>query len=130
MEAIPRDLNYFAISLPSSLVMLSLAHNNLTNESFPFYLSYLSMLKCLCLVGNHIVSLPNGVRSLPRLEKLDMSYCEMLVSVENPPCTLGHLIILSDPDHDSFIHCVQKIVCDPEMSTLKLLVDFDLMLDS
>nr|GEZ30543.1 Toll/interleukin-1 receptor (TIR) domain-containing protein [Tanacetum cinerariifolium] len=51
VEAVPRDFKSSAVYFPSSLVMLSLANNNLSNESFPMDLSCLSMLKELCLDG-------------------------------------------------------------------------------
>ncbi|PWA43438.1 toll/interleukin-1 receptor (TIR) domain-containing protein [Artemisia annua] len=85
VEAVPRDLKSSAVYFPSSLVKLSHANNNLSNESFPMDLSCLSMLKKVCLNGNPIVSMPDCVRTLPRLKKLYMESCEMLGSIEHPP---------------------------------------------
>ncbi|XP_042755240.2 disease resistance protein RUN1 [Lactuca sativa] len=96
MESIPRGLKFFAIFLPSSLVRLSLASNNLSTKSFPTDMSCLSMLKYLCLDVNPIISMPNCVRSLPRLEILTMRRCKFLVSVEHPPHTLRSLILNSE----------------------------------
>ncbi|XP_024984160.1 disease resistance protein RML1B-like [Cynara cardunculus var. scolymus] len=109
---IPRDFRSFVVSLSSSLACLSLKNNNLCNESFPMDFSSLSMLKELYLDGNSIMSLPNCVRSLPRLEKLSMEKCLMLKTFEQyPPCTLKELKF-------DRCHSLQKIVFDKEMSPL------------
>ncbi|KAL7615980.1 hypothetical protein Lser_V15G03522 [Lactuca serriola] len=113
--AIPRDLKFFASSLPSSLVRLSLANNNLSAESFPMDFSCLSMLEKLYLDGNPIESMPHCVRTLPRLELLSMTNCDKLKSVEHPPNTLKHLSLYSD--RDAF---TKKVVFNPEMSPLHL----------
>ncbi|KAL7616806.1 hypothetical protein Lser_V15G03397 [Lactuca serriola] len=113
--AIPRDFKLFAVSLPRSLVRLSLANNNLSSESFPMDFSCLSMLKDLYLDGNPFDSMPICVRTLPRLELLSMWNCNNLKSVEYPPRTLGALLL--DPNH---LFYVEKVVFDPEMSPLKL----------
>ncbi|KAI3739215.1 hypothetical protein L2E82_29614 [Cichorium intybus] len=108
-----RDQKFFTISLPRSLVRLSLEDNNLSTESFPMDFSSLSMLKELCLDSNRIVSLPNCVRSLPRLEKLSMVNCNMLMSVENPPHTLTYLDLKCYMESS-----LQKVLFDPKMSQL------------
>ncbi|KAL8262583.1 hypothetical protein R6Q59_023932 [Mikania micrantha] len=129
-KAIPNDSNFFAISLPSSLVRLSLAHNNLSNESFPMDFSCLSMLKDLCLNGNPIVSLPDCVRTLPGLQTLEMSNCLKLMSVEHPPCTLRRLNLYNNcckPDYKSLL---RKIAFDPEMVPLELIADRNLLAPS
>ncbi|KAI7744817.1 hypothetical protein M8C21_020957 [Ambrosia artemisiifolia] len=114
MEATASDFMFFAISLPSSLVFLSLANNNLSGESFPTDMSFLSMLEELCLDNNPIVSMPNCIRSLPRLKELSMRYCDKLISIEHPPPTLGRL-----PIEPSLYHSkVKKIKFDPKMSPL------------
>ncbi|GJT49389.1 Toll/interleukin-1 receptor domain-containing protein [Tanacetum coccineum] len=115
VEAVQRDFKSSAVYFPSSLVMLSLANNNLSNESFPMDLSCLSMLKELCLDGNPIVSMPDCVRTLPRLEILDMENCAMLGSIEHPPRTLLSLRINS-----RHMSCIRKISFDQEMSPLDL----------
>ncbi|XP_023751082.1 disease resistance protein RPV1 [Lactuca sativa] len=115
LEAIPNDLKFFDISLPSSLVSVSLANNNLSTKSFPMDFSELSMLKELCLDDNPIKSLPNCVRSLPRLEILTMRNCKMLTSVEHPPHTLTQLF-LSDGSS------LQKVLFDPGIGPLSELV--------
>ncbi|KAL4572635.1 hypothetical protein LXL04_019415 [Taraxacum kok-saghyz] len=80
-----------SLSLPPSLVTLSLGSNNLFNESFPKDFSSMSMLKRLNLNGNPIDSLPDCVRSLSRLEELNVGSCSKLKSVLCPPPTLKRL---------------------------------------
>ncbi|KAL4585109.1 hypothetical protein LXL04_009724 [Taraxacum kok-saghyz] len=114
---IPRDVKLFAISLPSSLVILSLANNSLSTGSFPMDFSYLSMLKKLNLDGNPIEAMPSCVRTLPRLEKLTMENCKKLKSVEHPPCTLRDLsLYLGGPPKGS----VEKLLFAQDMSPLNL----------
>ncbi|KAJ9558661.1 hypothetical protein OSB04_013275 [Centaurea solstitialis] len=108
---IPKVFRSFMISLPCSLTCLSLKDNHLSDKSFPMDFSSLSMLKELYLDGNSIVSLPNCVRTLPRLEKLSMERCRMLRTFEHPPRTLKHLIF-------STWHSLQRVVFDREMSPL------------
>ncbi|XP_023751061.1 disease resistance protein RPV1 isoform X1 [Lactuca sativa] len=115
VEAIPSDLKFFAVSLPSSLVRLSLANNNFSTESFPLDFSWLFMLKDLNLDGNPIVSLPNCVRSLPILEMLSMSECKLLTSVEHPPYTIKELDL-----GFSSKTLLRKVVFDLKMLPLKL----------
>ncbi|XP_076924849.1 disease resistance protein Roq1-like [Bidens hawaiensis] len=116
IKTIPSDLKLFSFSLPSSLRILSLANNNMSNESFPSDFSSLSMLQELCLDNNPIVSMPDCMRSLPRLEILYMNYCRMVISIENPPPRLSELSI------DSFYRktSLRKIKFDPEMFPLRL----------
>ncbi|KAD5802430.1 hypothetical protein E3N88_13790 [Mikania micrantha] len=116
-KAIPNDLKFFMISLPSSLRILSLANNNLYNECFPMDLSCLAMLEELCLDNNPIVSMPSCVRTLPRLERLYMDDCYKVISIEHPPRTLRKLSIYSKVVDNSSI---SKIKFDLEMSPLNL----------
>ncbi|KVG70699.1 hypothetical protein Ccrd_026258, partial [Cynara cardunculus var. scolymus] len=90
VEAIPRAFESCLIYLPSSLVYLSLANNNLSNESFPMDMSSLSMLKELYLDDNLLVSLPNWVKSLSGIEILSIRK-NLLESLEHPPPTLKEL---------------------------------------
>ena len=122
VEAVPRDFKSSAVYFPSSLVKLSLANNNLSNESFPMDLSCLSMLKELCLNGNPIVSMPDCVRTLRRLKTLDMNDCIMLGSIEHPPRTLRLLRCYTNA-YD--MNLIRKISFDPEMSPLDLIMDMD-----
>ncbi|KAL8204488.1 hypothetical protein R6Q57_010111 [Mikania cordata] len=121
IEAIPSDSKFFAISLPKSLRNLSLANNNLSNECFPMDFSCLSMLEKLCLDNNPIVSMPDCVRSLPKLEKLSMRYCDKMISVEHPPRMLRKLVILVLFSTQGNRTLPRKIKFDPEMSPLNLL---------
>ncbi|KAK9058325.1 hypothetical protein SSX86_023166 [Deinandra increscens subsp. villosa] len=131
IETIPRDLKFFTISFPSSLIRLSLANNNLCNESFPIDFSCLSMIRELSLDGNPIVSMPNCVRTLPRLEKLSMGNCKMLISIEHPPCTLRELsIFFTDHSKLHYTSSPRKIKFNPEMSPLNLYVEWELLSDS
>ncbi|CAI9269444.1 unnamed protein product [Lactuca saligna] len=113
--AIPRDLKFFASSLRSSLVRLSLANSNLSTESFPMDFSCLSMLEKLYLDENPITSMPHYVRTLPRIDLLSMTNCDKLKSVEYPPQTLSQLALYSD--RDAF---TKKVVFNLEMSPLHL----------
>ncbi|XP_023746924.1 disease resistance protein RUN1 isoform X2 [Lactuca sativa] len=112
--AIPSRLKLFSVSLPRSLVRLSLVNNNLSTESFPMDFSSLSMLKELYLDSNPIHSMPNCVRTLPKLEKLGIRDCNKLKSVEHPPHTLKTMMLYSYPDS------LEKVVFDPKMSPLQL----------
>ncbi|KAD5802418.1 hypothetical protein E3N88_13778 [Mikania micrantha] len=114
MNVIPSDSKFFLISLPRLLRTLSLANNNLSNECFPMDLSCLAMLKELRLDGNPIVSMPDCVRTLPRLEMLGMKNCDKLILIEHPPCTLNELKVdfyFNVEDN----HSIRKMKFDPEM---------------
>ncbi|KAL7616988.1 hypothetical protein Lser_V15G03507 [Lactuca serriola] len=112
--AMRSHLKFFSSSLPRSLVRLSLVNNNLSTESFPMDFSSLSLLKELYLDYNPIHSMPNCVRTLPKLEILSMQYCNKLKSVEHPPHTLKTMLLYSRPDS------LEKVVFDPKMSPLEL----------
>ncbi|KAL4561639.1 hypothetical protein LXL04_033809 [Taraxacum kok-saghyz] len=115
VDSIPRDLKFFASSLPTSLVSLSLANNKLYSESFPLDFSCLYVLNELYLDGNPIDSMPICVRSLPRLKKLSMRNCNKLKSLEYPPHTLRMLLL-----HSLDKSYIEKVVFDPEMLPLTL----------
>ncbi|XP_052622781.1 disease resistance protein RPV1 [Lactuca sativa] len=120
-KAIPRDPKLFSIFLPRSLVSLSLANNNLSTESFTIDFSSLYFLKLLVLDGNPIVSLPNSVGSLPRLETLSMVNCTMLASLEYPPHTLKYLNLNHNSDYKTLL---RKVVFDPRMSPLEFFMNW------
>ncbi|KAM0015703.1 putative TIR domain, P-loop containing nucleoside triphosphate hydrolase [Helianthus debilis subsp. tardiflorus] len=103
VQAIPRSSKFFVKSLPKSLVELSLKNNNLSNESFPMDFSSLSMLKVLYLDNNPIVSMPDGVRSLGRLEILSFAGCRKLKMVFCAPDTLKYLSIFKCYSLDKII---------------------------
>lgn len=118
-EAVPSSSKFFGISLPISLVSLSLVNNNLSTESFPVDFSCLTMLKHLYLDGNPIVSMPSCVRSLHRLETLSMDNCNMLTSVEHAPHTLKYLSLYSSKPS------LQKVVFDPQMFPLEFFINWN-----
>ncbi|KAD5802389.1 hypothetical protein E3N88_13749 [Mikania micrantha] len=124
-KVIPSDLKFTMIRLLSSLRILSLGNNNLSNKCFPKDLSCLAMLETLYLDKNPIVSMPNCVRTLPRLKLLSMNWCEDLTSIENPPCTLSYLLLIPRDIHNPSI---RKIKFDLEMSPLTLLGAFRYLL--
>ncbi|KAL7618872.1 hypothetical protein Lser_V15G03788 [Lactuca serriola] len=115
LHAMPSYSKFSVISLPRSLVRLSLENNNLSTESFPTDFSCLYMLKKLYLDENPIVSLPSCVKTLPRLETLSMRDCKMLTTVEHLPHTLTHLNL----HFDSNKPLLRKVVFDPQMSPLQ-----------
>ncbi|KAL8262613.1 hypothetical protein R6Q59_023962 [Mikania micrantha] len=114
VKAIPSDLMSIMISLSSSLRILSIGDNNLSNECFPMNLSCLAMLEELRLDGNPIVSMPSCVRTLPRLERLCMRDCDKLILVENPPCTLKELKVDFDLNFGDN-HSARKIKFVPDI---------------
>ncbi|KAD5802419.1 hypothetical protein E3N88_13779 [Mikania micrantha] len=120
MKAIPSDFKLIMIPLSSSLRILSITNNNLSNECFPKDWSCLAMLEVLHLCGNPIVSMPSCVRTLPRLVRLQMNDCDKLISIEHPPCTVTELSIDSIGKNNPSI---RKIKFDPEMSALNLSVN-------
>ncbi|KAI7754676.1 hypothetical protein M8C21_005674, partial [Ambrosia artemisiifolia] len=123
IESIPSYLKLVVFSLPNSLRILSLANNNLSNESFPIEFNRLSMLKELYLDNNPIVSMPDCVKSLPRLEILSMDSCKMMISVEHPPRTLRKLSIhIGYPP--MYGSPIKKIKFEPEMRKLILVEDW------
>nr|XP_043623666.1 disease resistance protein RPV1-like [Erigeron canadensis] len=130
LEVLPSNLKLSAIFLPNSVVRLSLASNNLSTESFPMDFSCLSMLKDLCLDGNPIVSLPNCVRTLPRIETLSMNNCLMLTSVEYPPHTLTQLNLHCSYWKPGYKVSLQKILFNLEMVPLKLMADRNVLAPS
>ncbi|XP_057502537.1 disease resistance protein RUN1-like [Actinidia eriantha] len=80
-------------ALPSSLVHLSLAHCNLTDDAFPGDLGMLSKLQHFCLVGNPISTLPNCVKDLTGLQTLDLSWCPNLRQILWPSIVIEELVV-------------------------------------
>ena len=78
---VPNSEKSISLSLPSSLVTLSLTDNNISSESFPVDFSSMSMLKNLYLDCNPIDSVLDCLKSLGRLEVLSVGRCSMLNSV-------------------------------------------------
>ncbi|PWA36123.1 toll/interleukin-1 receptor (TIR) domain-containing protein [Artemisia annua] len=88
---VPTSQKSISLSLPSSLVTLSLTENNLSSESFPVDFSSMSMLKNLYLDCNPIDSIPDCLKTLSRLEVLSVGGCSMLKSILCPPSTIKRL---------------------------------------
>ncbi|KAK2978807.1 hypothetical protein RJ640_006769 [Escallonia rubra] len=80
-----RSVRNVLVSLPSSLVDLSLQNCNLSDDSFPKSFGNLSSLTKLDLGHNPIHSLPDCIRSLNRLECLNLDHCIRLQSIEGLP---------------------------------------------
>ncbi|PWA94604.1 toll/interleukin-1 receptor (TIR) domain-containing protein [Artemisia annua] len=87
----PNSEKSISLSLPSSLVTLSLMNNNIVSEDFPVDFSSMSMLKNLYLDCNPIDSIPDCLKSLSRLEVLSVGECSMLKSVICPSSTFKRL---------------------------------------
>ncbi|PWA37987.1 toll/interleukin-1 receptor (TIR) domain-containing protein [Artemisia annua] len=90
---VPNSQKSISLSLPSSLVTLSLTNNNLSSESFPVDFSSMSMLKNLYLDCNPIDSIPDCLKSLGRLEVLSVGGCSKLKSVLCPSSTIKRLYV-------------------------------------
>ncbi|PWA96071.1 toll/interleukin-1 receptor (TIR) domain-containing protein [Artemisia annua] len=88
---VPNSQKSISLSLPSSLVTLSLTNNNISSESFPVDFSSMSTLKNLYLDCNPIDSIPDCLKSLSRLEVLSVGGCAMLKSILCPPGTIKRL---------------------------------------
>lgn len=73
------------IGLPRSLVHLSLAKCNLSDDKFPIAFSNLSMLESLDLSNNLICSLPESIRCLRELRNLNITSCPRLKSLIGLP---------------------------------------------
>ncbi|KAL3382056.1 hypothetical protein AABB24_001905 [Solanum stoloniferum] len=102
------------ISLPNSLVTLSLAKCNLSDYTFPVAFNSLSLLQNLDLSQNKICSLPKGISYLTRLQKLEVEGCEKLKS----------LIGLPNIEHLNVTNCslLEKISYQSKSSSLKNLL--------
>ncbi|XP_016437935.2 disease resistance protein RPV1 isoform X2 [Nicotiana tabacum] len=99
------------ISLPNSLVTLSLANCNLSNDAFPVAFSSLSLLQNLDLSENPICCLPKGIIYLTGLQKLEVEGCEKLRS----------LVGLPNVEHLNVTNCwsLEKISYQSRSSRLK-----------
>ncbi|KAK2976637.1 hypothetical protein RJ640_024171, partial [Escallonia rubra] len=88
-----RSVQNLLVSLPRSLVDLSLQNCNLSDDSFPQNFGNLSSLRILNLCNNPICSLPDCIRSLKRLYFINLSSCTRLQSVEGLPDALAWLLV-------------------------------------
>ncbi|KAI8546074.1 hypothetical protein RHMOL_Rhmol07G0088000 [Rhododendron molle] len=73
------------LSLPRSLVKLSLAKCNLSDDDFPRDLSNLCSLKELYLGFNQFRRLPDFIRGLTKLESLEIDCCPRLCKLDGVP---------------------------------------------
>ncbi|CAN4110797.1 unnamed protein product [Withania somnifera] len=82
------------VSLPKSLVNLSLSGCSLSEVAFPRDFSNLMLLQDLDLSENPITCLPDCIRTLSWLNKLEFGSCTMLKSLIDLPCvhtlSVGH----------------------------------------
>ncbi|XP_058216278.1 TMV resistance protein N-like [Rhododendron vialii] len=78
------------LSLPQSLVKLSLSKCNLSDDEFPRDLSNLYSLEELDLSSNQFCSLPAFIRGLTKLESLYILSCPRLRKLDGVP-QLGHI---------------------------------------
>ncbi|CAN4108912.1 unnamed protein product [Withania somnifera] len=99
------------ICLPNSLVTLSLANCNLSEDAFPVAFSSLSLLQNLDLSQNKLCSLPKGITYLTRLQKLQVEGCNELKS----------LLGLPNIEHLNVTNCslLEKISYQSKSSRLK-----------
>uniref|UniRef100_A0A251RWQ4 Putative toll/interleukin-1 receptor (TIR) domain-containing protein n=1 Tax=Helianthus annuus TaxID=4232 RepID=A0A251RWQ4_HELAN len=115
---VPRSPKSFVSSLPRSLVTLSLANCNLSNESFPVDFSSLSMLEYLYLDRNPIDSMPDCVRSLSRLRKLSFHRCRNLKTVLCAPMQIMVLELF-------YCHSLEEVTFHSEQTGLPRIVYFN-----
>ncbi|KAG8648176.1 disease resistance protein RUN1 isoform X3 [Manihot esculenta] len=80
------EFSFPLTSPPHSLVHLSLANCNLSDDSINF--SSLHSLKYLNLSGNLIYCLPKSINGLMKLESLLLDHCNMLQSIPELPTSL------------------------------------------
>lgn len=80
------EFSFPLTSPPHSLVHLSLANCNLSDDSINF--SSLHSLKYLNLSGNLIYCLPKSINGLMKLESLLLDHCNMLQSLPELPTSL------------------------------------------
>ncbi|XVE90482.1 hypothetical protein DITRI_Ditri20bG0081300 [Diplodiscus trichospermus] len=80
-----KELSFFWASLPSNLVKLSLENCKLSDNAMPSDLSGLPLLKCLNLSRNPLHNLPESIKSLTKLEELQLISCTKLQVIPKLP---------------------------------------------
>ncbi|KAM7478667.1 hypothetical protein LguiA_026880 [Lonicera macranthoides] len=85
LKPILRDPQTICVSLPHSLVSLSLQDCNLSDDDFPVDFSNLSSLKTLDLSCNPFLNLPRCIGSLRKLKHLNLNSCKDLHSISGLP---------------------------------------------
>ncbi|XP_021908835.1 TMV resistance protein N-like [Carica papaya] len=90
-KRIPRSPSFPWVSLPRSLVRLSLANCNLSDDAIPNDLSCLSCLQDLNLAGNPIRRLPESISNINTLVSLYLKRCTKLQFLPELPLSLKML---------------------------------------
>ncbi|CAK9177823.1 unnamed protein product [Ilex paraguariensis] len=90
----PQSFNFSLASLSRSLVSLSLANCNLSDDSIPINISSLSLLQYLNLSENPICSLPESIKDLLMLKELWLDSCTSLQSLPELPLSLVELKVI------------------------------------
>ncbi|KAM7478657.1 hypothetical protein LguiA_026870 [Lonicera macranthoides] len=80
-----KNPQHICVSLPRSLLSLSLRDCNLSDDDFPLDFRNLSLLQTLDLSRNHFRNLPRCIGSLSTLQQLDLNSCEELHSISGLP---------------------------------------------
>ena len=80
-----KELGFYWVSLPRSLVKLSLESCRLSDDVMPSDFSNLPSLKSLNLSRNPIRSLPESIKSLTKLDELLLTSCTKLQVVPKLP---------------------------------------------
>ncbi|XP_050237172.1 disease resistance protein RPV1-like [Mercurialis annua] len=88
-----KSMNFSFTSLPSSLVSLSLANCNLSNDHILKDLSILPSLQHLNLSGNPFHAIPESINSLTLLHSLILDHCQSLQLLPELPMSLNELNI-------------------------------------
>ncbi|XP_058188497.1 TMV resistance protein N-like isoform X3 [Rhododendron vialii] len=84
----PESIGFFLATLSHSLVKLSLANCNLSNDAIPIDLNSLSLLQYLNLSENPINTLPESIKGLCMLRDLWVDSCTGLQSLPELPSSL------------------------------------------
>ncbi|CAL5378152.1 unnamed protein product [Camellia sinensis] len=87
----PNPISFSLASLSHSLVTLSLAHCNLSDEALPRDIGLLSVLRNLNLSGNPICSIPDSIKCLTQLQSLALDSCTRLQSLPELPMSVNNL---------------------------------------
>ncbi|CAL5401821.1 unnamed protein product [Camellia sinensis] len=89
----PTSIRFSLASLSRSLVSLSLEDCNLSDDAIPKDLGGMSLLQHLDLNKNPICNLPDNIRGLTALQKLELAHCTKLHSLPELPMSLNNLNI-------------------------------------
>ncbi|KAL7205655.1 hypothetical protein ACSBR2_018559 [Camellia fascicularis] len=87
----PKPVSFSLASSSHSLVTLSLAHCNLSDEALPRDIGLLSVLQNLNLSGNPICSIPDSIKCLTQLRSLALDSCTRLQSLPELPMSVNNL---------------------------------------